>query len=75
MAYKYREVLCPMCDHRFMFNNTSNPTYEKIGDAAVYFEAKCPKCAELMLVSNDKQEGLLLSDIPEDMLKYHLILT
>ena len=74
MEYKFREVICPLCDHRFTYNNTDNATYTITGDNTTYYEAKCPKCGEDLLVADGRPEGILLNDVPDGMITYHPIL-
>ena len=67
-AWRYREVLCPLCDHRFMFE-TSRAWAYSINGEGYYYESKCPKCEEALLVPENELEAILRSDIPEEDLK------
>ena len=65
-VYKYREVICPWCDHRFMWNRTGNEfplhrirlkeTGESLDDT------ECPKCGSEVVVLDHVMEGLDVDD-------------
>ncbi len=67
-AYHYREVLCPLCDHKFM-DETHKPTYSIDGDCRQFYRTTCPLCNEKLLVPEGKLEAILMEDIPEGKLK------
>lgn len=63
MGYKYREVICPYCVHKFMWEEsvqdgcqwieyTNKKTYE------ICLSAKCPSCSSKMIVSKDSVFGI-----------------
>ncbi len=72
-AYHYREVLCPLCDHKFM-DETHKPTHSIDGDCRQFYRTTCPLCNEKLLVQEDKLEAILMGDIPEEKLKITSIL-
>lgn len=57
MGYKYREIICGSCGHRFAFNKHSDDTafntYKK-KDGTWGVETKCPMCGKI-LVSFDNE--------------------
>lgn len=61
--YKYREVICPWCKHRFMWNQSTISSQwneyvdEKTGES-IGLETSCPMCSEKMIVVKGKLEGL-----------------
>ena len=67
-AYHYREVLCPLCDHKFM-DETHKRTYSIEGDDREFYRTTCPLCNEELLVPKGKLEAIMLADIPEEKLK------
>ena len=63
MGFKYREVICPHCEHKFMWEEsvqdgcqwieyTNKKTYE------ICLSAKCPSCSSKMIVSKDSVFGI-----------------
>lgn len=68
VAYHYREVLCPLCDHKFM-DETHKETYCIEGDERQFYRTTCPLCNEKLLVQDGKMEAIIMADIPEKKLK------
>ena len=63
MAYKYREVKCPWCDHVFMWNKNSGEGlifhWYRLKETEEFVEeAKCPKCGEEMIVLENIFTGI-----------------
>ena len=62
MAYKFREVKCPFCDHIFMFQENGGKGLKineyKLKDTNQNIEkTKCPKCNENLFVIPEKLEA------------------
>ena len=72
--YHYREVICPLCDHIFM-DETHKQTCNVEGDERKFYLTYCPACGEKLLVPEGELEGLIMADIPKDILKLHPYLT
>lgn len=53
-GYHYREVICPWCSHRFMWQEGSDtpPIYEyrEKTTERILYSAKCPVCEKKMIV-------------------------
>ena len=67
MAYKYREVKCPWCDHIFMWSADVREgliiyEYRLKESGKLVEKAKCPKCSEDMLVLEHILEGIDTND-------------
>lgn len=67
MAYKYREVICPWCDHKFMWQEDGGEgpvicEYEDKETGKYYAATKCPKCSEEMVVLNHILQGIDTED-------------
>lgn len=63
MAYEYREVKCPWCEHIFMWNKDGREGLIKheymLKETGKFVEqAKCPKCAMDMIVLEHILEGI-----------------
>ena len=74
MEYKYREVICPYCQHRFMFSNNREGLSCRLclcqyvsKDPNVPKEyvqsADCPKCGKEMFVREHILEGYLYEEL------------
>ena len=72
-AYHYREVLCPLCDHKFM-DETHKQMYCIERDERQFYRTTCPLCNEKLLVPEGRLEAILMGDIPEEKLKNTSIL-
>ncbi len=67
MAYEYREVKCPWCNHIFMWNKNGHEglilhEYRLKETKEFVEEATCPKCGEKMLVLEHILEGIDVDD-------------
>lgn len=67
MAYKYREVKCPWCDHVFMWNTDGREGLiihrYRLKETGEFVElAKCPMCLEEMVVLEHILEGVDVDD-------------
>ena len=69
-GYHYREVICPLCDHRFM-DETHRQEYRIEGDEREFYRTTCPMCNEELLVTKGKLEAIIMADNPEEKLKMH----
>ena len=70
MAYKYREVFCPFCERKFMWeefaNNMSGVEYYRdyeTGETAG--RAKCTSCGIYLLVKKGDIEGKIPEEYPK----------
>ena len=55
--YKYREIVCQYCGHRFMWLKDS-PEYFIRPDNTIGRQAKCPECGEDLAVFDNELEAL-----------------
>lgn len=66
MMYRYREVVCPFCDHKFMYNQNGREIifYEYMDrqTGKYYIDTTCPKCAEKMIVVENELKGYFTDD-------------
>ena len=67
MAYEYREVKCPWCEHIFMWNKDGREgliIHEyRLKETGKFVEkAKCPKCDMDMIVLEHILEGIDTKD-------------
>lgn len=70
MSYRYREVLCPICEKRFMWLQTNNDVYqlgyyinpEKNKKAG---KAVCTGCESALIVFDGDVEGHLPDEHPD----------
>ena len=67
MAYRYREVKCPWCDHIFMWNKDGREglilhKYRLKETGKFAEEARCPKCDMDMIVLEHILEGIDTQD-------------
>lgn len=67
MAYRYREVKCPWCDHIFMWNKDGREglvIHEyRLKETGEFVEkTKCPKCDMDMVVLEHSLEGIDTKD-------------
>ena len=67
MAYEYREVKCPWCDHIFMWNKNGGEGlvihgYRLKSSGEYVRKAKCPCCEMDMLVLNHELTGIDVDD-------------
>ena len=67
MKYEYREDKCPWCDRLFMWNKNGREWliihHYRLKETGKYVEeAKCPKCAEKMIVLDKVFEGIDIDD-------------
>lgn len=66
MGYEYREVVCPWCDHRFMWNKTGGGLklheYICIDTGEYADKTVCPKCANEMVVLEHVLNGVFKDD-------------
>lgn len=67
MAYEYREVKCPWCNHVFMWNKHGREgllhyEYRLKGNGKLLEKTKCPKCTMEMLVLDHVLEGIDTKD-------------
>ena len=50
MKYTFREVVCPFCEHRFMYNQNGREIifyeYRDKETGKYYIDKVCPKCNE-----------------------------
>lgn len=64
--YKFKEVECPKCKHRFTWmvapNGKSYYLYSKKGEAEELFSAICPQCNLEMIVPNNEHVGIPITD-------------
>lgn len=63
MNLEYRTVICPYCNHKFMWQKvnqegTSYYVYEDKQSAEICLSAKCPLCSNQMIVSQNKLMGI-----------------
>lgn len=63
MGYNYREVICPYCQHKFMWQHavqdgSSWPEYRNQDTNEVCLSAKCPGCSQRMIVSKESVSGI-----------------
>ena len=60
-TYKYREIICGYCKHRFVFNKSLceflSAGYWK-SDGTQGYRTKCPKCGENVVSFDDEIEAL-----------------
>lgn len=57
--YKYREVICEICEHRFMWEtNFVDGIYYLKSDNERGKQAICPKCGAYLAVFNSEPVGL-----------------
>lgn len=65
--YKYREVKCPYCEKKYMWEATSGSLYysntcgEKVATGS-----KCPKCGEFLAVFSEMLEAIPAIDMDQD---------
>ena len=69
--YRFREVVCPLCDHKFMVEWQLEGRAGIEGDEREYFSTVCPKCSEKMLVCVDEARAVLEADIEKGRLRRH----
>lgn len=67
MAYRYREVKCPWCDHIFMWNKDGRRgliMHEyKVKETGEFVQkVDCPKCSMNMIVLDHVLEGVDTKD-------------
>ena len=67
MAYRYREVKCPWCDHTFMWNRDGRegiiiPEYRLKENGEYVEKVRCPKCNMDMIVLEHILEGIDIQD-------------
>jgi len=67
MAYEYREVKCPWCDHVFMwcknaFEGLIIHEYRLKETKELVGKAKCPNCSMEMVVLDHLLEGVDVKD-------------
>lgn len=64
--YKFREVECPCCKHRFSWleepSGKSYYLYHRKGKDEELFSTKCPKCDVEMVVPHDDYIGIVITD-------------
>ncbi len=70
--YRFREVICPLCDHKFMVEWHLEGRASIEGDEREYFTTVCPKCSEKMLVCVTEANSVLETDIEKGKLKKHI---
>lgn len=63
MGYHFREVICPYCEHKFMWqkdtqerNSWSEYRNKKTGELCL--SAKCPTCSNEMIISKNNIVGI-----------------
>ena len=64
MGYKYREVICPYCQHKFMWQQSVQEgstwaEYINKTTSKISISAKCPECSKRMIVSEDSDYGIV----------------
>lgn len=69
MPYKYREVLCPLCEKKFMWlqtmtDGTSLGYYQDLMTGKKARRATCTSCATNLLVFDEILEGKLPDEYP-----------
>lgn len=67
MAYEFREVKCPWCDHIFMWHKNGREgllfhEYRLRATGEFLEDAKCPKCGMNMVVLEHVLKGLDTDD-------------
>ncbi len=67
MPNEYREVVCPFCQHKFMWDKQGNFIVETVEyrlkeNGKITKKAKCPKCEKEMLVLEGETDGIYLND-------------
>lgn len=63
MGYQFREVICPYCHHKFMWqkdvqDGSSWKEYRNKLTNELCLSAKCPVCSNNMIVSSDFITGI-----------------
>ncbi len=66
MAYEFREVICPYCQHQFMFHKIECGVRfceykDKITGKKMYSE-QCPSCRKLLFAIENVLEGVKEDD-------------
>lgn len=63
MSYYFREIICPYCEHKFMWQKDIQEKYswfkyrnKKTGE--ICLSSKCPACSNKMIVSKDNIVGI-----------------
>ncbi len=62
---KAREVICPFCEHMFMYLNADEIWFNKYsvkGSSEILTETKCPKCLEKVLIKDGELKGKSIMD-------------
>lgn len=67
MSYEFREVICPYCEHRFMFHKVECGVRvyhykDKITGKKIYLADRCPNCGEFVFAIENILEGLKEDD-------------
>lgn len=67
MSYEFREVICPYCEHRFMFHKAECGVRvyhykDKITGKKIYLAGRCPNCGEFVFAIENILEGLKEDD-------------
>lgn len=64
--YKFKEVECPKCNHRFTWleepNGNSYCLYCRKGVNEELFSTVCPRCGLEMVVPSDEHTGISITD-------------
>lgn len=64
--YKYRQVQCPKCKHKFLWlegpTGNSYCLYRRIGKNEKLHNTTCPKCSLELVVPSDSIEGIDIKD-------------
>lgn len=64
--YKFKEVECPKCNHRFAWleepNGNSYYLYRRKGVNEELFSTVCPQCGLEMVVPGDGHTGIAIAD-------------
>ena len=65
MAYRYREVRCPYCGHKFMFmegSGSKTVEYYEIATGKLLQDTICPKCGGIVVAKDNLLDGLRPDD-------------
>lgn len=70
IGYKYREVFCPLCERKFMWEETAmdgshNVYYKNKTTGEVAGRAKCTTCGIHLIVLPGVLTGVLPENMPE----------
>jgi len=69
--YKFKEVECPKCNHRFAWleapTGTSYCLYRRKGVNEELFSTVCPQCGLEMIVPENEHRGISVNDDTVEM--------